>query len=318
MKAPVDAARLLRQSNPVPDDAFAGAAGDSLGRATFERIISRSPDAARITARPLRRWRFALRWTAAAAALAAAAVALAAIELPDGTEGPAAAAASVVKRVDSALSAAGPGEIAQMTVASSGGTGVVTTTKEWSYGDRWRAVTYSPAGHPVYDEGSSTAFSYIAVSYPTQTWARQPGSPDAPVPGSSGCERVAGALPLLLQPGLPGTGFSASSRPATVARELRAAISCGTLIVAGRQRAGGVEAIKLASSPDSQIPETIWVSPDTYLPVRVVARAAAKPGAPWLTADITWLRPTGQNLAKLTVPIPAGFRQVPAGSPKPK
>jgi hypothetical protein len=29
------------------------------------------------------------------------------------------------------------------------------------------------------------------------------------------------------------------------------------------------------------------------------------------TADITWLKPTAQNLDKLTVPIPAGFRQVP-------
>ena len=37
------------------------------------------------------------------------------------------------------------------------------------------------------------------------------------------------------------------------------------------------------------------------------------PGAPVLrqTADITWLPPTAQNLARLTVPIPAGFRQVP-------
>ena len=29
------------------------------------------------------------------------------------------------------------------------------------------------------------------------------------------------------------------------------------------------------------------------------------------TADITWLQPTAQNLAKLTVPVPAGFRRVP-------
>jgi photosystem II stability/assembly factor-like uncharacterized protein len=43
MKAPVDAARLLRESNPVPDDTFAGAAGDSLGRATLERITTSSP-----------------------------------------------------------------------------------------------------------------------------------------------------------------------------------------------------------------------------------------------------------------------------------
>ena len=62
----------------------------------------------------------------------------------------------------------------------------------------------------------------------------------------------------------------------------------------------------------------------TDLPVRVVVRSA--PATPFLpqgklvptnskgvlrqTADITWLPPTAQNLAKLTVPVPAGFRQV--------
>ena len=40
MKALLGAARLLRESNPVANDAFAGAAQDSLGRAAFERIIS--------------------------------------------------------------------------------------------------------------------------------------------------------------------------------------------------------------------------------------------------------------------------------------
>jgi hypothetical protein len=38
--------------------------------------------------------------------------------------------------------------------------------------------------------------------------------------------------------------------------------------------------------------------------------APGQPG-PWQTADITWLPPTAQNLATLTVPIPAGYRQVP-------
>ena len=303
----IDLLRLFRNEMPGPStDAWARA------RAAVAAARSEEPRA-RIQNEKRRGRRRRASLAVATGAAAAAALAVTVVVVPGGTGGPTAAAADVVQRVDRALDAAGPGEIAQMTVTSSGGAPAATTTKEWSYGDRWRAVTYSPARHPVYDEGSSTASSYVAVSYQTQTWARQPGNPDAPVPGSSGCERVAGALPLLLQPGLPGTGFSASSLPATVARELRAAISCGTLSVAGRQRAGGIEAIKLTSSPDSQIRETIWVSPDTYLPVRVVARAVGKPGASWLTADITWLRPTEQNLARLTVPIPAGFRQVPAG-----
>ena len=82
--------------------------------------------------------------------------------------------------------------------------------------------------------------------------------------------------------------------------------------MAGRQRVDGIEAIKLTSRPGSLISETIWVSPGTYLPVRVVVRSAARRiRAIQQTADITWLPPTAQNLAKLTVPIPAGFRQVP-------
>jgi hypothetical protein len=268
------------------------------------------------------RRRLALRSAAATAAvLTAGAVAWAVIGVPgarhDGTEEPAVSTAYVVKRVDSALSTAHPGAIAQMTVTTlgagvSGGRAVTTTAQEWSYGGQWRAVTYSAAGYVRYDEGFSTASVYTVVSYLTGTWARRDGlgRPARLAPGLRGCGPVVAALPLLFQPGLPGGGLSASS-PATVAKDLRTAISCGTLAAAGRQRVDGIEAIKLTSSPDSMIAETIWVSPGTYLPVRVVVRPAPGTPGPWQTADITWLQPTAANLAKLTVPIPAGFRRVP-------
>jgi hypothetical protein len=130
-----------------------------------------------------------------------------------------------------------------------------------------------------------------------------------PSPGEPVVPRArAFPVPLLFQLGLPGIGSLASSLPATVARALRTAVSCGTLAVAGRQRVDGTEAIELASRPESLIAETIWVSLGTYLPVRVVVRSAF---GDQQTADITWLPPTAQNLAKLTVPIPAGFRPVP-------
>jgi hypothetical protein len=68
-----------------------------------------------------------------------------------------------------------------------------------------------------------------------------------------------------------------------------------------------------AERAGSPIAETIWVSPTTYLPVRVVVRSPyATPGFQQ-TADFTWLPPTAQNLAKLTVPVPAGFSQVSLG-----
>lgn len=265
--------------------------------------------------------------TGAAAALGAGAVALAVVVVPSPPHTGIDLTADVVKHVNSALTAADPGDIAQMTVTTSsaatyGGNTAATTAEEWSYGDQWRSVTYSSPGHPLFDEGSSTSSAssvYTLVNYRTQTWTRRSGlgRPAAPLPlavsgnsGPHGCGPAVAALPLLFRFGLPGMGLPASTLPSTVARSLRTAVSCGTLTVAGRERVDGVEAIKLTSRPDSFISETIWVSPSTYLPVRVVVGSA--PGGPVIqqTADITWLPPTAQNLAKLTVPIPAGFRHV--------
>jgi hypothetical protein len=299
-----------------------------------------------VSRRRRRRRLLALRSAAGVTvALATGAVALVAVVLPSaGDNG---VALALVKRVDRALGAAEPNEIAQITLTTRsatppGGKTVTTTAEDWSYGDRWRSVTYSTDGHPVYDEGFSAASVYTLVSYPAQVWTRHSGlgrplgltSPDRrlglapfefPVAGPSGllpkasarpafvlrgCQPVGAALLLLFQPGLPGIGFSASAPPATAARALRTAVSCGVLAVAGRQRIGGVDAIELTSRQDSLISETIWVSPGTYLPLRVIVRSAAGEQGFRLTADISWLPPNSQNLGKLAVPIPAGFRRV--------
>jgi len=292
---------------------------EDLLREGMERFTAdlRAPAGLARRAARRRRRRLALRSGAGAAALTACAVALVAVVVPGGRLQGTALSSYVVKRVNSALSAAEPGEIAQMTVTTRSampfdGKTVTTTAEEWSYGTQWRSVTNSPDGSPVYDEGFSAASAYTLVSYQTRTWARQPGvgRPAAPVSGPHGCGPAVAALPPLLQYGLPGLHFASS--PATVARTMRAAISCGTLAVAGRQRVNGTEAIELTSRPGSLISETIWVSPGTYLPVRVVIRSG--PGRLALlqqTANISWLAPTAQNLAMLTVPIPAGFRKVP-------
>ena len=305
---------------------------EDLLREGMERFTAdlRAPAGLTHRAARRRRPRLALRLAATAAtALTAGAVALAAAGVPGLRHHGVDTTAYVVQRVSSALSAAGPGQIAQMTVTTTrgapvpGGTTATTTAEEWSYGGQWRSVTNSPSGHPVYDEGFSASSGYTLVNYQKRTWTRLPGTSPAlpwlgPLPGlglpvaqgfgAHGCQPVIAAVPLLFRPGLPGIGFSASSLPAASA--LRNAISCGTLEVAGRQRVDGIEAIKLTSRPDSPISETIWVTPSTYLPVRVVTRSAF--GQPVLqqTADISWLPPTAQNLAELTVPVPAGYRQV--------
>ena len=130
-----------------------------------------------------RRKRLAVRsLTAGAVALAAGAAALAVAVVPgvNGAGGTAVDAAYVIKNVSNALSAAEPGTIAQMTVTTSGPAlpgvkSTTTTAEEWSNGSEWRSVTYSSPGHPAYDEGFSTTSGYTLVSYPTKTWARQPG-----------------------------------------------------------------------------------------------------------------------------------------------
>jgi len=258
---------------------------------------------------------------AAVAVLAAGAAALAVVVVPRVSDAgrPAVDTAYVVRNVSDALSTAAPGTIAQMTVTTSGtmvpGGTAARTAEEWSNGEQWRSVLYSSPRHPVYDEGYSSTSGYTLVSYLTKTWARQPGLgapvalPAGALPGKPVC--APGALPGLFRLGLPGTSTSASSLPTTVAAALHTAVSCGSLTVAGRQTVDGTETIKLTSRPGSLISETIWVSPNTYLPVRVVTRAALGNSPIQQTADFTWLQPTAQNLAKLTVPIPAGFSKVP-------
>ena len=121
----------------------------------------------------------------------------------------------VVKRVSSALTAADPGDIAQMSVTTSsaspyGGKTTTTTAEEWSYGDQWRSVTYSSPGHPLYDEGytaSAGSSVYTLVNYPTRTWAKRPGlgRPAAAIPFSTlpapprGCGPAIGGPPVALQ-----------------------------------------------------------------------------------------------------------------------
>lgn len=218
--------------------------------------------------------------------------------------------AYVAKRATSALSAAGSAEIAQMTVTSSGPLGT-RTAKEWSYGDRWRSVVYSSAGQSVYDEGGVSS-TYTLVNYSARTWARQRGvvGQTGPASQQAGCVRAAAGISLLFRPGL---GLSAGSSSSSVVELLRTAITCGSLTEAGQQRVDGIEATKLTSRPGSLLSETIWVSPTMYLPVRVVISLTGGTSVTQQTADITWLKPTVQNQARLTVPIPAGFRQVPFG-----
>jgi hypothetical protein len=310
---------LVALDNVIDDDAALGRIY-AAHRTAWPGSASGGPEpvigSARSSGQAASRRRLALRsLTGVAAAAAVAALVLVAVAVPGASDNHAGGAtvntAYVVKRVDRALSAAGPGVIAQVTVTTSGGGVGPTTTKEWFYGDQWRSEGDSPPGHTAYDESLGRGSVYTVVNYPARTWARQHLSGSAtPALGPPGCGPVLAGLPLFPS-GFPAA--SAGLAPATAAKNLRAAISCGALTVAGRQRVDGIDAIELTSRPGSPFPETVWVSRGTYLPVRVVAGPVAGTQGFRQTADITWLSPTARNLANLTVPIPAGFHQVSPG-----
>jgi hypothetical protein len=269
------------------------------GMERFTRDLRAPAGLTRQAARQRRR-RLAVRSLAGtAAALTAGAVALAAVLVSGERRGsvapPVVNTAFVMKRVDGALSAAGPATIAQMAITIRNPYGA-TTAEVWAYGDQWRKVTDSAAGHPAYDQGLGRGSVYTLVSYAARTWARQQGLA-GPLPRSGGCQQ---ALNVLLTPGLHD-----------VVSTLRAAISCGALAVTGRQRVDGVEAIELTSRRGGPVSETLWVSPGTYLPLRVTHSTLTGIGVFRQRAVIRWLPLTARNLAKLTVPIPAGFRELP-------
>jgi hypothetical protein len=108
-------------------------------------------------------------------------VALAVVVVPSQQHTGIELTADVVKRVSSALTAADPGDIAQMLVTTSsaspyGGKTTTTTAEEWSYGDQWRSVTYSSPGHPLYDEGyTASASSSVFTRSTTRRGAGQSG-----------------------------------------------------------------------------------------------------------------------------------------------
>lgn len=90
-------------------------------------------------------------------------------------------------------------------------------------------------------------------------------------------------------------------------------IKQGTWKVVGHTRLGGRAAIELSWAQGGGGTSYFWVDAHSYLPLREVSRTpVGSPGkmdANITTTDYKLLPATSANLAKLTPPIPAGFRQ---------
>ena len=160
-----------------------------------------------------------------------------------------------------------------------------------------RTVDLDPAGHPV------TGYLVtiwprrtvsIVISYGSKTWSRTVYPFGSATPAGGPAPR--------------------RETPAQGAARLRAEVASGELTLVGPARVDGQQAIELRQGTAARGMLRIWVSPDTYLPIRTVSTppgvAASSPQA--IRDDYTWLPNTAANRSQLTraVAIPAGFRQV--------
>jgi hypothetical protein len=191
-----------------------------------------------------------------------------------------------------------PGTVARLTGGLSAGRGTgsrwrVGSTVTWADKGGWKTSAFTAAGQPVFSERTTQAgrrSETVAVIYPNATWWRATVAP--PVGRTAACP-----------PGIT-TGLPVIFRWASFVRdELR----CGGFRMDGRQRVDGIDALKLAGG---KALVALWVSPATYLPVRAIAAF----GRGRVQTDFRWLPLSQASLSRLSLRVPARFRQIPPPS----
>jgi hypothetical protein len=282
-----------------------------------------------------RRRRLAVRVMVACGTAAVTAAAVAAVAAgaggpaPGGTTvGQAHTTAYVIGRVEKALAG-------QHLLLRGHISGIWGPSRSWAYGpqNRFEELTGSDCGHarPNGDcthRGGSEPYlavgtaliggklTNVYVTYYNHKWSLQP---EKPIPASA-CSRT-GAL------GMGGPPIPTSNWPAFI----HATLACGAAAVTGHVQIDGVETVRITGSPVTvKLPPgearairqkwvrsqwTLYVNPETYLPVRLSGSSRAFGGpAPssysTSVTDMQWLPPTAANVAQSLVTIPAGFQQV--------
>jgi hypothetical protein len=223
-------------------------------------------------------------------------------------------AAYVVKRVERALAAEH-----MVFVGHTASTFGLSTT--WAYGGRNRFEETSH-GQPYLDDGTAVVNGTLTnayVAYYNRTYSL---SPVYRAPGSA-CSTTA----RLEMGGPPAVTDNWSSF-------ISATLACGAASVTGHVRINGQETTRITGQPVTitlkpgfarsihekqvRVNWALYVNPKTYLPVRVDGSTAALGGAvPTDDKSVTtvqWRAATPANIARATVTIPPGFRQVPSAS----
>jgi hypothetical protein len=290
-----------------------------MGRVEVRPRSGLAREAHRRYARSRRRAALAVAATGTAAAVAGATAGFA---LTAGTPGNGTieTTAYVVNRVSTALSAT---DTIGYSVSRFTGAGVPAGLNnlrgEWGYGHQFRQLTETAAGQPYADVStrpSGDKWVLTTVSYADRDWSR------TTVP--NGLQYLPVATGDNLCQGTVLSLFGAAGKTAADWKQnILIGLHCRAFAVAGWQRVDGVEAIRLTGHK-ALTGVTIWVDPRSYLPVRltvpedVVTGSSSKVSAVTMRIDFRWLPPTSANLAKLTAPIPPGFREVAGPVPAPK
>jgi hypothetical protein len=164
-------------------------------------------------------------------------------------------------------------------------------------------LVFSSSIGTVTSPAGKQALASYGAAYPARIRWR------APITGRSGTvpkPTCLNAFPVQATPNLRAT--------------ISKALSCKLFALDGRQRVGGVNAIRLAMRPEpgTRLREMLWVDPSSYLPLRASVSFLAPHGQrSVLVQDYQWLPPTAANLAALhaaigRATIPAAFRQLPS------
>jgi hypothetical protein len=187
-------------------------------------------------------------------------------------------------------------------------------TVTWAYQGRNSFESFGAHGRLQGTEGTGIVngkLQGVQVDYILHQWSLESGAfYGSPV---NACTNAG----FLDSPGDPGTNW-----PLVIVRTL----ACGGYKMAGYADIDGAVTVRITgsrvigagSSGESTNTVTLFVSPSTYLPVRITL-SIASPGlhTSWTSVDIQWLPPTAANRARASVTVPCGFQQVSSSSGKP-
>jgi hypothetical protein len=306
-------------------------------REGLDRLTADARVPAGLVGRALVRRRRRRTATCAIVAAAAAVTAVVVVAATGGTAGPAAtraratagpgatgsalATAYVVRRVENAL--ANDDRVMRQTQSVAPGSGGSTffdgqlsyQSVTWAYQGRNSTETFGAHGQLQATMGTGVVngkLQGVQVDYIRHQWELIPGMLSAaPV---SACSKAD-----FLQVDDPGTNWPSL---------IRQTLACGGYKMAGYAEIDGAKTVKVTGSRvfdvapgptgDITITITLFVSPVTYLPVRITQSAAAPGAHGWPTsADIQWLLPTAANRARASVTVPCGYQRIswPSGQP---